>query len=54
MNKILSKYLVIFCIAYLDNIWIYSDNLEQHHQSIRLILRRVKEVGITVVRVEQG
>jgi hypothetical protein len=31
MKKILSNYLDIFCIAYLDNIVIYSDNFEQHH-----------------------
>jgi hypothetical protein len=28
MNEILGKYLDIFCIAYLDHILIYSDNLE--------------------------
>jgi hypothetical protein len=28
MNKILSGYLDTFCIAYLDDVLIYSDNLE--------------------------
>jgi hypothetical protein len=30
MNKVLSDYLDIFCIAYLDDILIYSDNIKQH------------------------
>jgi hypothetical protein len=48
MNEILSDYLDVFCIAYLDDILIYSDNLEQHHQHVRLILKRVEEVGLTL------
>jgi hypothetical protein len=46
MNKILSDYLDVFCIAYLDDILIYSNNLEQHRQHIYLILKRVEEVGL--------
>jgi hypothetical protein len=46
MNEILSDYLDVFCIAYLDDILIYSNNLEQHRQHIRLILKRVEEVGL--------
>jgi hypothetical protein len=48
MNEILSDYLDVFCIAYLDNILIYSDNLEQHYQHVKMILRRVEEVGLTL------
>jgi hypothetical protein len=46
MNEILSNYLDVFCIAYLDDILIYSDNLEQYCQHIRMILKRVEEVGL--------
>jgi hypothetical protein len=46
MNKILSDYLDIFYIVYLDNILIYSDNLKQHHQYVKMILRRVEEVRL--------
>jgi hypothetical protein len=46
MNKVLSDYLDIFCIAYLDDILIYLDNLEQYCQHIRRILERVEEVGL--------
>jgi len=30
MNEILSEYLNIFCVAYLDDILIFSQNLEDH------------------------
>jgi TRAP-type uncharacterized transport system fused permease subunit len=46
MNEVLSDYLDVFCIAYLDNIIIYSDNVEQYCQHIRRILERVEEVGL--------
>jgi hypothetical protein len=46
MTEVLSNYLDVFCITYLNNILIYSDNLEQHYQHVRRILERVEEVGI--------
>jgi hypothetical protein len=46
MNQILSNYLDVFCIVYLDNILIHSDNLEQHYWHVKMILRRVEEVGL--------
>jgi hypothetical protein len=48
MNEILSDYLDVFCIAYLDDILIYSDSLEQHRWHVRMILKRVEEVGLTL------
>jgi hypothetical protein len=48
MNEVLSNYLNIFCIAYLDDMLIYSDNITQYHQHIKLILERMKEVGLTL------
>jgi hypothetical protein len=48
MNEILSNYLDVFCIVYLDDILIYSDDLEQHRQHVHLILKRVEEVGLTL------
>jgi hypothetical protein len=38
INEVPSDYLNICCIAYLDDILIYSDNLTQHWQYIQLIL----------------
>jgi hypothetical protein len=48
MNEVLSDYVDVFCIAYLDDILIYSDNLEQHRQHVKMILRTVEEVGLTL------
>jgi hypothetical protein len=46
MNEVLSNYLDIFCIAYLDDILIYLDDLEQHCQHMRKILESIEEVGL--------
>jgi len=46
MNEILSEYLDIFCVAYLDDILIFSQNLEDHQKQVRTILRRVEETGL--------
>jgi len=48
MNEILSEYLDIFCVAYLDDILIFSQNLEDHRRHVRTILRRVEETGLTL------
>jgi len=46
MNEILSEYLDIFCVAYLDDILIFSQNLEDQRRHVRTILRRVEETGL--------
>ena len=48
MNEILSGYLDIFYVAYLDDILIFSQNLEDHQKYVRTILRRVEEAGLTL------
>jgi hypothetical protein len=48
MNEVLSDYLDVFCIAYLDDILIYSDSLEEHQWHVRQVLQRLKEVGLTL------
>jgi len=48
MNEILSEYLDIFCVAYLDDILIFSQNLEDHRKHVRTILKRVKQMGLTL------
>jgi hypothetical protein len=48
MNEVLSDYLDIFCITYLDDILIYSDDIETHRKHIKMILKRVEEVGLTL------
>jgi len=48
MNKILSEYLDIFCVASLNDILIFLQNLEDHWKHIRTILRLVEEAGLTL------
>jgi hypothetical protein len=48
MNEVLSYYLDIFCIAYLDDILIYSDDIETHRKHVKMILKSVEEVGLTL------
>ena len=46
INGILSQELDICCIAYLDNVLIHSDTLEQHEKDVLRIMKRLKEAGI--------
>jgi len=41
MNEILSEYLDIFCVAYLDDILVFSQTLEEHRHHVRAILMQV-------------
>jgi hypothetical protein len=38
MNNILFDYLDVFCIAYLDDILIYSDDLLEHEEQVAKVL----------------
>jgi hypothetical protein len=38
INKILYLYLDVFCITYIDDILVYSDNLTSHKQYVRLVV----------------
>ena len=40
------EYLNKFCMAYLDNILIYSSNLKKHRDHMRLVLAKLREFGI--------
>ena len=46
MNNILFDYLNNFCIIYLDNILIYSDDLFEHEIYIRLVLQKLYNIGL--------
>jgi hypothetical protein len=48
INEVLSVYLDIFCIAYIDDILIYSDNITQHREHVCLILERIRQVGLSL------
>jgi len=49
MNEILSEYLDIFCVAYLDDILVFSQTLEEHIRHVRAILTRVRDTGLTLM-----
>ena len=40
------EYLNKFCTAYLDDILIYSSNLCEHKEHVRLVLAKLREFGI--------
>ncbi len=42
----LHEYLDLFCIAYLDDIVMYSNLLEKHEEHVRLILAKLQEAGL--------
>ena len=46
INNVLWEYLNKFCIAYLDNILIYSSNLKEYKEHLRLVLAKLCEFGI--------
>jgi len=48
MNEILSDYLDIFCVAYLDDILVFSPDEETHWEHVRAVLTRVRDTGLTL------
>ena len=48
MNSILLDYLDDFCIAYLDDILIYSDNEAEHELHVIIVLQRLRNTSLQV------
>jgi hypothetical protein len=46
INEALDGYLDIFCVAYMDDICIYSDSLEEHKEHVRKVLDRLRKYGL--------
>ena len=46
INSVLYKYLDDFCIAYIDNILIYSNSKAEHREHVQKVLERLREVGL--------
>ncbi len=46
VNEVLRPYLDIFCTAYIDDILIYSDNLEDHRKYVRQVLESLRGAGL--------
>ena len=52
INDTLREYLDVFCTAYLDDILIYSDTLEEHKVQVRQVLEALQRAGI-LLRAEK-
>ena len=48
MNDILFEYINDFCQAYLDDILIYSKTRKDYIKYVRLVLQRLRKVGLQV------
>jgi len=46
INRTLQSYIDICCIVYLDDVLIYSDNLEQHQQDVAAIICAIRQQGM--------
>jgi hypothetical protein len=48
MNDTLREYLDLFCVVYIDDILIYSNNKKEHREQVRKVLAKLKEAGLYV------
>jgi hypothetical protein len=48
INKTLKNFLNITCVVYLNNIYIYSDSIEEYAKYMREILDRLKKAKLYV------
>ena len=46
MNNVLFDYLDIFCIVYLDDILIYSEDLLEHEIHVKKVLEWLRSTGL--------
>jgi len=46
INRTLQSYIDICCIVYLDDVLIYSENLEQHQKDLAAIIRAIRQQGM--------
>jgi len=49
MQGILTPYLWLFCLVYIDNIVVYSKSYEEHIDHLDLVLEAIEEAGITLL-----
>jgi len=52
INNTLREYLDNFVITYLNNILIYSENLETHHRHVQKILKKLKKKALYVKQLK--
>jgi Reverse transcriptase (RNA-dependent DNA polymerase) len=47
INRVLQDYICKFCAVYTDDIWIWSNSVEEHVEHVPLILQKLREAGIS-------
>ena len=48
INNIFKEYLNRFCIAYLDNIFIFSDNEKEYKEYILTVLKTLQKTNLRI------
>jgi len=48
INNALMPYLDEFCSAYMDDILIYSQNLEEHKKHVKMVLQKLREANLQI------
>ena len=46
MNDIFSNFLDVYIMIYLDNIFIYSNNMSKHHWHVKEVLKHLYKAGL--------
>lgn len=46
INEVLHEYLDVFCTAYIDDVLIFSDSLEEHREHVQKILEKLGAAGL--------
>ena len=46
MNKVLRQYIGKFIQVYLDDVIIYSNNLDEHKKHIKAVFKKIREVNL--------
>jgi len=46
MNNIFSNLLDVCIVIYLDDILIYSNNMSEHHQYVKEVLKHLRKAGL--------
>jgi hypothetical protein len=46
INEILHLYLDVFCIAYIDDILVYSNNLTSYKQHMHFVIKALRDAGL--------
>ena len=46
VNDTLREFLHVFCVCYLDDILIYSDNLQDHRKQVKAVLEKLHVAGL--------